>query len=132
MAPKISLSNLMWLVWLGVALAFLALNLYIFAFMFIHGTGPSGSKNDEWINKVCAPNGLFETVLTWGYYKASFRRFYNHYRLQLFPVPTAAEGKKAIPAKLIGLDGKELSLIEDYVQTTPPGVPLILNMGSFT
>lgn len=106
--------------------------LYVVAFMFLHGDGPKGTKHDKWINTVCAPEGIFETVKSWGYVKASWTRFYNVYRLKLFPQDSAEVGKRAPEAKLISLEGKELSLLRDYVQKVPKGMPLVLNMGSYT
>jgi hypothetical protein len=109
-----------------------ALFLYIAGFMFIHGTSPKGSKHDQWINKICAPEGIFNTVMTWGYLKASWSRFFNFYRLMLFPQPFAAVGKVAVDAKLVDLNGKVVSLLHDYIGKMPKGKPLILNMGSYT
>ena len=69
---------------------------YIFGFIFIHGSIPGANKNqDKFIDETCAPSGLLKTVLTWGYTKASFRRFYIHYRLLFFPQQQAKVGKKA-------------------------------------
>jgi hypothetical protein len=110
----------------------LGLFVYIAGFMFIHGTNPKGSKHDDWINQVCAPEGIFNTVMTWGYLKASFQRFYDFYRLKLFPQPFAVVGKPAVDATVVDLNGRELSLLHDYIQKMPQGVQLILNMGSYT
>lgn len=38
----------------------------------------------------------------------------------------------ALDAKLVSLDGKtEYSLLKDYVNKTPNGMPLIINIGSY-
>jgi predicted AlkP superfamily phosphohydrolase/phosphomutase len=42
------------------------------------------------------------------------------------------QGSPAPDALLVGLDGKEISLLESFVKKMPKGMPLILNMGSFT
>ena len=115
--------------------AFLILSLlYIFGFIFIHGSSPGKDKGqDDFIDKTCAPSGLLKTVLTWGYFKASFRRFLQFYRLCLFPQPQAKLGKPAVDAVLIDLvSNSEKSLLRDYVMNMPSGMPLILNMGSYT
>ena len=109
-------------------------SLYIFGFIFIHGSSPGQDKGqDKFIDKTCAPSGLLKTVLTWGYFKASFRRFLQFYRLCLFPQPQATLGKPAVDAVLIDLtSGSEKSLLADYIMQMPAGMPLILNMGSYT
>jgi hypothetical protein len=115
--------------------AFLILSLlYIFGFIFIHGSSPGKDKGqDDFIDKTCAPSGLLKTVLTWGYFKASFRRFLQFYRLCLFPQPQAKLGKPAVDAVLIDLvSNSEKYLLKDYVMNMPSGMPLILNMGSYT
>jgi hypothetical protein len=37
----------------------------------------------------------------------------------------------ALDAKLVSLDGKELSLLEDFVNKMPPHMPLVIHMGSY-
>lgn len=108
------------------------LSLYIFGFIFIHGSAPKGSKNDEWINTVCAPEGLHHSVFTWGYFKAGMRRFYNYYKVLLLRPPSTSVGKPAVDAKLVDLQGRSKSLLRDYILQMPKGKPLILNMGSYT
>lgn len=109
------------------------LGFYIFVFIFTHGSSPGkNERQDKYINETCAPSGLLKTVLTWGYAKASFRRFYNVYRLKLFPQPQASLGKLAPDAKVISLSGKVQYLFSDYISKVPQGMPIILNMGSYT
>lgn len=120
----------MWAAGAGVAGA----GLFIFGYIFIAGSKPGANPDqDKFINKTCTPNkGILTTVLTWGYFKASWRRF----RVDMFALltgePKARAGKKAVDASLISLDGKELCLLEDYVEKMPKGMPLVLNMGSLT
>lgn len=117
---------------LAVGLVALA-SLYVFGFIFIHGSAPGKNANqDSFIHETCAPTGLWKTVFTWGYTKASFRRFIQYYKLVLFPQPVAKQGCLAPDAVLITLAGTECSLLQDYVSKMPSGMPLILNMGSFT
>jgi hypothetical protein len=106
--------------------------IYVFGFIFIHGSVPAGSKHDNWITETCAPEGLHISVMTWGYFKLSCARCLDFYRLLLFPQARAKMGKKAPDAKLVDLKGKELSLLHDYIEKMPKGMPLILNMGSYT
>jgi hypothetical protein len=105
---------------------------YVAGFMFIQGSVPKGRKHDKWINDTCAPEGLLKSVLTWGYLKASFKKFRDFYRLRLFPQPTATTGKPAVDATVVDMNGKEKSLLNDYILKMPKGMPLILNMGSYT
>lgn len=121
---------------LGLAVATIAaVAVYIFLFIFLHGSIPGGKgnqKQDKFIDETCSPSGLLKTVITWGYAKATWRRFAQYYRLILFPQPQAKMGAKAPDAKLVRLDGTNCNLLEDYVAKMEPGMPLILNMGSFT
>lgn len=125
---------MIWLI-LGAAGA-LMLAFYIAAFMFVGGSsegpGPNKGQND-FINQVCCPRtGIFATTYNFGYLKASFRRFCNYYRVMFFGIRVAAKGKPAPDAELLSLDGKPLSLLRDYISRMPQGMPLVLNMGSYT
>ena len=119
---------------LFVVMAFLAaaMGLYIFGFIFIHGSSPGKNKaQDQFIDETCAPNGLLRTVLTWGYAKATWRRFKRYYASWF--ITRACQDQQAPDAKLIALDGKECLLLRDFVlPTTLMNIPLILNMGSMT
>ena len=75
---------------------------------------------------------LLKTVLTWGYAKASFRRFCFVYKNKLFSQPQAQIGSQALDAKVVNLSGEIQYLLRDFISTVPLGVPLILNMGSYT
>ncbi len=103
---------------------------YVFGFIFIHGSIPRGDKLDKWIDEVCAPSGLGKTVLTWGYTKATWRRFCRYYGAIM--MKKAKLGEKALDADLISLNNEPKSLLHDYVNVMPKGMPLILNMGSYT
>jgi hypothetical protein len=120
----------------GPVVALTLVPLYIFLFIFIHGSvpGAAGNKNqDAFVDETCCPTrGLLKTVITWGYVKATWRRFVQHYRLIIFPQPQAKLGTKAPDAQLFRLDGSTCSLLQDFVAKMEPGMPLILNMGSFT
>ncbi len=124
--------------WLTVLLACvpLACLFYIWIFIFVipGGTGPSGKPYDKFIMQICSKSdfSFFKTLLSWGYFKRSFKTFVRFYKLALFPVEFALLGKPSPDAKLIGLDGKEKSLLADYIKKCPAGIPLILNMGSYT
>jgi hypothetical protein len=120
----------------ALALLPVALLFYIWIFIFVipGGAGPSGKPYDNFIMKICSSSDLafFRTILTWGYFKRSFKTFYKFYKLALFPVPFAKLGGVAPDAKLVDLDGNSKSLLLDYIKKCPPSIPLILNMGSYT
>lgn len=103
---------------------------YVFGFIFIHGSAPRDDKLSKWINEVCAPTGLGKTVLTWGYTKATWRRFYRYYGALM--MKKAKLGEKALDADLVTLNNETKSLLNDYINVMPKGMPLILNMGSYT
>ena len=97
---------------IGVGVGVVCTAAYIFGFIFIHGSIPGANKKqDEFIDKTCAPSGLLKTVLTWGYTKATWRRFLTHYKGVLFPQPQAKLGQRAPDAVLITLDGQECLLL---------------------
>lgn len=126
-----SLTNYVYVI--GIFVLLLSILLYIYFFIFLSGSSPGkNAAQDKFINETCAPSGLLKTVLTWGYAKASFRRFYNHYRLLLFPQPIVSLGKAAADAKVVMLDGKIAFLKSDFISKMAQGMPLILNMGSYT
>jgi hypothetical protein len=129
--------------------------LYIFGFIFIHGSTPgdkllprpatflfilyifttfigSDTAQNNFIDRVGNPTGLLKTVLTYGYFKASFRRFIQHYKLFFSRKPIAKLGQKAPDAEIVSLDGTVLSLQRDFISKMAKDVPLILNMGSYT
>ena len=114
-------------------LAAAALLVYIFLFIFLSGSHATGAEYDKFIMDICSPSGsssFFKTVLTFGYFKRSFKNFYTYYKVLLFPVPTATLGGPCPDAKLVALDGTATRL-QDYIDSTR-GIPLILNMGSYT
>ena len=128
----------------AVALAAAGTATYVFGFIFIQGAMPA---QDEFMNATCAASGLWRmlnvlwlskakrrTVLTWGYTKATVRRFLRFYATVLFPQPQACLGKLAPDAALVPLSDPTavLSLKRDYVDVMAPGMPLVLNMGSLT
>lgn len=109
--------------------------LYVFAFIFISGSAPGklgNSAQDKFIDQTCnGKSGLLPTVLTLGYCKATVRRFVASWKLLVWPQPQAMVGKPAPDAALVTLDGRQVQLSE-YLSAVPPGMPLVLNMGSFT
>ena len=106
---------------------------YIFGYIFLSGSKPGANpEQDKFVNRTCAPEGLLKSVLTWGYAKASCRRFRVDLMARLKGEPKAKAGSMAPDATLVSLDGTELSLLNDYVRTMQKGMPLVLNFGSFT
>ncbi len=118
---------------LGIGIFLLiALVGYIFVFIFVSGSKPSGGNYDKFVHETCSSKTPFiKTVLTFGYFKRTFKQFYQHYKLKLFPVPKAQLGKACPDAKLVTLNGEMKSLLANYVNVNPE-IPLILNMGSYT
>eukprot|EP01031_Cornospumella_fuschlensis_P046488 gene46488-56926_t len=110
---------------LGVAallVGALGLFIYIFIFIFISGSKSTGQVYDKFVMDICSPKGdgaFIKTVFTYGYFKRSFKRFYQHYKLKLFPVPQATLGEKCPDAELVRLDGTACQLLRDYVAALP-------------
>ena len=69
-------------------------------------------------------------MLTWGYTKATWRRFHRYYGALM--MKKAKLGEKALDADLVTLNNETKSLLNDYINVMPKGMPLILNMGSYT
>ena len=87
----------------------------------------------EWITKKSGGSKFNSTLASWGFFKASFRRFINEIKLFIFPQPQATQGQKAPDCRLVDVKtGGELWLLRDFVDKCPSGVPLVLNMGSYT
>lgn len=123
--------------WAGGVLGFSAFAIVAncLGYIFIYGSKPGKEAGqDAFIHNVCTPGkGLLPTLLTTGYVKAAWRRFtvgWSSYFAGRFDL--AKVGSKAPDAKLVSLDGKPLSLLSDFVQRTAKGVPLIINLGSYT
>jgi hypothetical protein len=126
------------LIWSLVTTLLLSVALFIYAalFMIIHKSKPRDPvkqrNHSKWVSTVCAPEGIINTVYSWGYVRASFTRCWNYYKVRIWPVPFALEGQKAPDAKLVDLHGNPKSLLHDYIQAMPAGKPIILNMGSYS
>ena len=88
-------------------------------------------KYRTWIRSVCGGKTSTESMWSFGFIRASFRRFVADYKLLLFPQPIAAVGQPAPVAKLVKLDGSVV-MLSDFIDKCPSGMPLILNMGSYT
>lgn len=108
------------------------ISVLLFGYIFISGSKPGTNKlQDDFIKQVCNPNdSLLNSVLTIGYAKASWRRFYTD--VISLNEPKAKIGLSAPDACLVNLAGKKLSLVNDYINKLPSNVPLVLNFGSFT
>jgi hypothetical protein len=117
--------------YIKILLGFATLIIYIFTFIFLSGSSPKGDEHSKNVNKQCAKSfGSFvKTVFTWGYFKASFRRF-KQYLLNINTIK-ATLGKQAPNAEVISLDGTKKTLFS-IINAVPKDVPLILNMGSYT
>jgi hypothetical protein len=117
----------------GVAGA-VGFGLYVFGYIFHAGSTPGkNAAQDKFIGDTCNPKeGILVTVLTWGYTKATWRRFRVDFAAWFWREPKAKLGHLAPDAALVDLDGKELSLLADFVNKMPKGMPLVLNMGSMT
>jgi len=110
--------------------------LHIWTFIFTHESVPKGGKNQQthdFVYKVSSPNGFIHfisTTFTWGYFKASFKRFCIYYSQKLFPRPRAVHGKQAPEIKLVKMD-KEVISLSDYISKCGD-LPLVPNFGSYS
>lgn len=122
------------ILWIAAIAAPLALAFYLWIFIFIGGSSPKGQPYDKFIMDICTSSdfNFFKTLLCWGYFKRSAKECIKAYKLWFFPVPMAELGGKAPDAKLVDLDGKSKSLVEDYIKKMGPSRPLIINIGSYT
>lgn len=122
------------ILWIAAIAAPLAIAFYIWVYIFISGSSPKGKAYDKFIMDICTSSdfNFFKTLLCWGYFKRSAKECFKAYKLRFFPVPMAKFGEKAPDAKLVDLNGKSLSLVEDYIKKMGPSKPLIINIGSYT
>mmetsp|Transcript_26196 Transcript_26196/g.44171 ORF Transcript_26196/g.44171 Transcript_26196/m.44171 type:complete len:128 (+) Transcript_26196:70-453(+) len=117
----------------GVLVISLLFMVYIYHFIFLHGSPNKGTDNDKWIRLVVfGPKGdITKTTRTWGFFKASFREFRRYCRTLFSTEPQATMGKIAPGGDVFTLDGEKSSL-EDFIDGVPRDMPLILNIGSYT
>ncbi len=117
---------------LSLAVLPLSLLFYFWVFIFISGSSPKGKEYDKFIMNMCSSSdfAFFKTLLSWGYFKRSFKNCCRHWRLTFFPVQFAKLGEKAPDAKLIDMAGN-VKYLADYIKQSS-SIPLILNMGSYT
>ena len=117
----------------GIITVVFGIPLLIFTHIFMSG-GPDKNdlENNKFIQDTCGKEKFIKSIFTIGYIKASIRRFIADYKLLIFPQPQAELGKFAPDCNLVNLNGQSLSLLEDYIKKCPKGMPLILNMGSYT
>jgi len=114
-----------------------SLLVYVLMYMFLMDSSPGAEGNaalDAFIKSSLGeqrPGGMLSTVLTFGYVKATIRRCIAAYKAWLF-MDIAEEGELCPDAAIVTLEGKEQALLADYVSEMPPGMPLVLNMGSYT
>lgn len=111
----------------------LGLPLYILTHMFRSGAPDSSEpEHNAWIMSKCGGEKFWNSLLSFGYWKASLRRFVADHKRFFMPQPEALLGGRAVDCQLVDLEGKNLSLLQDIIGQCPPGVPLILNMGSYS
>jgi len=109
--------------------------LNVLGYIFIYGSSPGKEKGlDEFIHTTCTPGkGLLPTVLTMGYVRAAWRRWRTGWSNYVVGTHNVAKlSSKAPDAKLVSLQGKQLNLVSDFVLKAGKGVPLIINLGSYT
>ena len=116
----------------GVGL--LALFLYGLFYMFLMGSSPGDHPAlDSFIQSTLGKGGhsdFLNSVLTWGYVKATFRRFFATY--WAYATTTQARlGRRAPDARVVSLDG-QVTRLHDVLAEAPRGVPVVLSMGSYT
>jgi len=123
---------MMWLAIFITMLATLSVCVYMLMYMFLMGSSPGkNAALDAFIKSSLGDGGMLKTVLTFGYVKATVRRCVATYRAWL-TMSIAKEGGLALDALVVDLQGQEKSLLKDFVAPVPHGMPLILNMGSYT
>jgi hypothetical protein len=111
-----------------------AVLIYALMYMFLMGSSPGDNPAlDAFIQSTLSSksdkNGFMKSVFTFGYMKASLRRFWAAHRVY-FSMTVAEKGKTAPDALVVTIRGEEKSLRGEYIKKT--SVPLILNMGSYT
>lgn len=111
--------------------------LHGWTFILTHGSTPSKDKSyNQFVMRVSSPRGAFDfikSLFSYGYLKLSFGMMVKHYMNLVLPIKTARVGRGCEDAKLICLDGKERSLLLDYVfPNVKSKIPLVLNFGSYT
>jgi hypothetical protein len=119
--------------WFYVFLCGIALFLYGLGFMFLMGSSPGHHPALDAFIKSTLGSGestMLSSVLTFGYVKASFRRFFATYRAYA-TVFIAEEGKRAPSARVVKLDGVNTNLSTIF-EALPVDMPIVLNMGSYT
>lgn len=104
---------------------------YVHVFVLIQ-TKPPEHSYFSWMYYLANRPGFFKRMITFGFFKSSLRRYLASWRVTIFPQPIATPGKSAPDAELVSLEGQCCSLLQDYILKTPAGMPLILNMGSYT
>lgn len=119
-----------------LSLMFGLLFIYGLGYMFLMGSSPGEHPAlDAFIKSTLSTGdgkgrGMLDSVLTFGYVKATFRRFYATYRAY-FTMTIAQEGKQAPDAAVVTLSG-ELKTLHAIFQSVPSGHPIVLNCGSYT
>jgi hypothetical protein len=106
---------------------------YIGSFVMVKYSSPNKDPEyDKWVRDVCAPTGILKTLLTVGYFKASLKIIFRHYKQFFLSIPVAELGKPAPDACVVDLCGNKKSLRNDYFANMQKSMPLILNFGSYT
>jgi hypothetical protein len=116
-----------------VAIATACVPYAVLTHVFRSGSPADGDpEHNRWIMSKIGGENFLNSLYSFGYWKASWRRFVGDYKLILFPQPQAVLGSQAVDCQLVDLEGKEHSLLQDFINNSPPDVPVILNFGSYS
>jgi hypothetical protein len=121
---------------IGCVAVSVGLFLYGLGYMFLMGSSPGDHPAlDSFIKSTLSSgsgksSGMMDSILTFGYVKATFRRFFATYRAY-FTMDIAQLGKKAPDATVSTLCGESRTL-HSIFQSVAKGTPIVLNCGSYT
>jgi uncharacterized membrane protein YciS (DUF1049 family) len=122
-----------WITTIVPAILALVLFVYIWLFIFIHGSAPTKDKTYTdfvFALSTAKMSDFVGTLFTYGYLKASFLRFIVFYKQLLFK-RVAKKGSKAPDAKVTTLQGEQKALLADCVGKFGD-LPVVINFGSYT
>ncbi len=104
---------------------------YVMTFIMVKYSSPNKSQtHDVWIRQVCAPKGIYKTLISIGYFKLSVKIIFRSIKLW-FQNSSVEVGSRAPNIKLVRLDGTHTDL-KKYTDQLKPMTPLVLNFGSLT
>jgi hypothetical protein len=124
----------MWAAAVGGVLAVAALAVVgVWASPFLGGekrpATPDAKTYGEWIMSVCGGPQFKDTLFTWGFLKQAAQRLWKR-KVLYAGKRTAAVGSRVPDVDLVTLEGAPVRL--SSFAPTRPGVPWVLNFGSYS